>query len=595
MQRHICSFFLSAFLLLIFLAPTVSVAQDTVRIAVLPFDAENAGKYAQLKDGLRSMLSGRLATTNNLDIVNLSLTETERQEVVAGDQETRQALFTRLGVDHIALGRLDYASEVLRLVMTIYEPGSQAPQEVVVEALGDHQILPAMDLLVLKMVDELRGVEVADSQLGTIGGRTGMDAFQTEHPAKKYKEEIISGSSVSGEAGVIIARGDLQRRRSAIDGKIISMSAADFDNDGIEEIFVVTENDLRVYRYNRGLLEQLDAYDFPAALEVHVINLADMDGDGTPEIYLSAIADNSFSSQIMSWTPGGTFNLLHSSIRFGIRPLQLPDGSWVLLGQARNRKSQDFLQQGVYALEMDDEQSFSRGERMFLPEGVNLFDFVIADLDNDTYPEKLVIDANMKLNVYNSNNDLLWQSEADYGGSLNYLGSNFVDDTTPPSGYVGIGDARRDGIADGWLTYLPVRMFVGDGNGDGEIDIITARNELATFRFLKNLRSFEAGRVVCLSWTGNQMEEIWSTDTLSGHVNDLYLTSAVGQSVLSTSTQQAGTDQEQADNISKIRLIVGQNSGGGLGDILPMTEQEDNLITYEFGISPETGETIGQK
>ena len=394
---------------------------------------------------------------------------------------------------------------------------------------------------------------------------------------------------------MVIARGDLQRRRSTIDGRIISMTAADLDNDGIEEIFLVTEDELRVLRYNRGLLEQLDTFTFPAALEVHAINLADRDDDGAPEIYLSAVADNRFSSQIMTWSPGESFTVTHFSIRYAIRPLKLPDGSWVLLGQARNRKSQDFLQPGVYALELDDQQDFSRGERMFLPAGVNLFDFVIADLDGDSFPEKVVIDASLKLNVYSSSNDLLWQSEADYGGSVNYLGSHFHDDSTPPSGYIGIGDARRDGIAEGWLTYLPVRLFVGDGNNDGTVDVIAARNELATFRFLRNLRSFETGKVVCLSWTGTQMQEVWSTDTLAGHVSDLYLTNVVSKSALTTSAQNAMSDAQQSNKSNTIRLIVGHNSGGGLGEILPLTDREDNLITYEFAISPETSEVISEE
>ena len=591
MQYYFRHIFLSTFLVLSLFANAATAAPDTTKIVILPFDATEAGKYAQLKDGLRSMLAGRLAANNSLEIINVILTEAEQQTVVAGEQAARQALFTRLGADYITMGRLDYSTEeTISLIMTMYTATAIAPQEVRVEAEGDHQILPAVDLLVLKMVDEVMG-ESTD----TVVTRRGTDAFQTEHPARKYKEELITGSSVSSEAGVVIARGDLQRRRSTIDGRIISMTAADLDNDGIEEIFVVTEDELQVLRYNRGLLEQLDAFAFPAALEVHAINLADRDGDGTPEIYLSAVADNRFSSQIMTWSPGESFTVTHSSIRYAIRPLQLPDGSWVLLGQARNRKSQDFLQPGVYALELDEQRDFSRGERMFLPAGVNLFDFVIVDLDGDSFPEKVVIDASLKLNVYSSSNDLLWQSETDYGGSVNYLGSHFHDDSTPPSGYIGIGDARRDGIAEGWLTYLPVRLVVGDGNNDGAVDIIAARNELATFRFLRNLRSFETGKVVCLSWTGTQMQEVWSTDALAGHVSDLYLTNVVSRSALTTSAQDAISDALHPDKSNTIRLIVGHNSGGGLGEILPLSDREDNLITYEFAISPETTEVIGEE
>ncbi len=595
MQRLIIYTFLNVIILFGLIGGVAMADEDTKKIAVLPFDASNAGKYAQLKDGLKSMLSGRLATKDNLDIIDASLSEEEQRVIAGGEPASRQAIFTRLDLDYITMGRMIHSAEKLSLIMMLYSAETEVPLEVQVEAEGDHQILPAMDLLVLKMGDEIFGKGEETASTGTIAARKGIEAFRTEHPAKKYKEELISGSSVSTEGGVVIARGDLLRRRSAINGQIISMSVDDLDDDGIEEIFVVTQDDLRVYHYTKGLLEQLDAFEFPAALEVHAINLADMDNDGRSEIYLSAVANNRFSSLIMTWSVEEEFQVAHSSISYGIRPIQNLDGSWLLLGQVRNRTSKDFLKPGVYALEYDENKKFTLGKRMFLPDGVNLFDFVIADLDNDGFPEKVVIDRSLKLNVYNSNNDLIWQSEVEFGGSVNYLGSHFTDDSTPPSGYVGIGDERQDGIAGGWLNYLPSRLVARDGNNDGTVDIIAAKNELATFEFLKNLRSFKSGKVVCLSWNGTGMQEIWTTDALDGHVVDLYLTNEVTASSLAAPANSTDENGQSSYNTNKIRLLVGQDTGGGLENLLPFTESEDNLLIYEFAISSETTDSAGEE
>jgi hypothetical protein len=203
----------------------------------------------------------------------------------------------------------------------------------------------------------------------------GTEGFMTEHPDRQYKEEIITGAAVSAEdGGVAIARGDLLRRSSELEDGIVSMAVGDLDGNGSEEIFVVSNKNLRAMHYDRGLLKQLGQYDFPNSMEVHAINVADLNKDGRGEIYLSSVSNNRFSSIILEWSAENGFKVIEDTIRFAIRPIRIPDGDTILAGQARTLNDEKFLEPGIYVLEQkQDGNGFMRGKQMFLPQGCKPF------------------------------------------------------------------------------------------------------------------------------------------------------------------------------------------------------------------------------
>jgi hypothetical protein len=78
---------------------------------------------------------------------------------------------------------------------------------------------------------------------------------------------------------------------------------------------------------------------------------------------------------------------------------------------------------------------------------------------------------------------LIWRSSSDFGGGVSYLGSRWLESVNKKTG---TGDTNKDGFTNADLYYIPVRMIARDGNNDGNVDIIVAKNELSTFKVLKN-------------------------------------------------------------------------------------------------------------
>ncbi len=588
MQR-IITFTLFYIVTILSAGPGVAGAANAMdKVAILPFNAAEAGKYEVLKDGLKSMISSRLAVQESIVIVTPALSGSEQEALSAGYPQETGPLFKKLGTDFIGTGRMALVEGKLQLQLTFYSAKGTPSVSVAGEAESDQHILPTVDILVLQIEEQVFGLKNTSSMKDSaVTQKKGTEGFQTEHPDRLYKEEIVTGAAVSAEdGGVAIARGDLLRRKSVLEDGIISMAVEDLDGDGSDEILIVSGSNLKVMHYDRGLLKQLSQYDFSGSLEVHAVNTADLNDDGMAEIYLSAVDNNLFSSVILTWSGENGFQVVQDTIRFALRPLALPDGTSLLVGQGKAIGDEKFLAPGIYVIERDQNGKISqKSTRMFLPPEVNLFDFIIADLDNDGVAEKMAVTRDLKLVVYDSNNNLLWRSTTDFGGGIKYLGRRWSDNLNKQSGS---GNTNKDGFTNADLYYIPVRLIARDGNNDGKVDIIVAKNELSTFKVLKNLRAYKTGKVVCMSWNGSSLQEVWTTDTMDGYVADFYFSNELeGESMTS--------GRQIVENEGKVRLILGQVPSAGLENLMPFGDESANLVVYEFKISSASPELPGKE
>jgi len=185
--------------------------------------------------------------------------------------------------------------------------------------------------------------------------------------------------------------------------------------------------------------------------------------------------------------------------------------------------------------------------------------------------------------VYDHENRLLWSGTEDYGGRNLYLGDRWLESDSAIYGQ-GVG---KSGEALFELQYIPVRPVGKDIDGDGSDEILAARNTLSMFKEMTNLRSFSDGQVVCLRWDGSAMQELWSTDSLDGHVSAFDVTASVA-SRTADNTEKAA---EEESLVKEVGLYVGQAPANGLGGILDMFGDSTNLVVYNFGIVRQNEKT----
>ncbi len=239
----------------------------------------------------------------------------------------------------------------------------------------------------------------------------------------------------------------------------------------------------------------LSAIALPALLKVHAVNVADLNNNGVMEIYLSATRNNDPVSFVLEWQPETGVTWLHKEVPLYIKPLRIPGKGTVLAGQSGGLEGG--VLPGIYQLLLDGER-LTNGDRLSVPESVNLFDFVFADLEGDGVPEVVSISRKEELKVFDANQELLYISPAGFGGKELSKGLN-----------------------------PPVRIVVTDFNTDGNDDIILVDNELFSPKILNKSKYYRNGKVRGLMWDRDLFLEMWRTNIFQNAMVDFQFLTTV--------------------------------------------------------------------
>ncbi|HKJ64205.1 MAG TPA: hypothetical protein VJ969_02305, partial [Desulfopila sp.] len=201
MQRSVLMLLLCMLSVFSIYPHTGRAAEDANRVAILNFQAEIPGKYANIRDALKLMLSGRLASREGINVVGSSLTADEEDGVRGGSPKDIDAIFEKLDVDYIGAGEIAAEGSGLRLKMTFQARDGRAPIDVSALAGNQNQILAAVDTLAEEIAGKVFGLSSAEKNISQVQvpDQLGVDAFRTEHPDKKYKKEVISEAAISAD------------------------------------------------------------------------------------------------------------------------------------------------------------------------------------------------------------------------------------------------------------------------------------------------------------------------------------------------------------------------------------------------------------
>ena len=551
------------------------------QIVFSTFEKSSAGSYAYLGNSIQAMLASRLAAKDRVKVLDKTLSE---KELISLKKQGSEKALTVGGenADYLVTGALFSLTSGLETQVDLY------PLEAEKEVLHFSVLSKTPDTLIAD-VEQLSG-DIAEKAFGyqpkkpgeeTKGeGLGGNEAFVTAHPEAAYKRKEFSGAVV-GVAG----SGVKTKVRGAQINEIVpvamtAMAVGDVTGAGDKEILILAGWDLKLFRKTEDTLEQVAETSLPRTLRGHAINLADLDGDGKDEIYISATDGLSVSSLIMKYDTAGAFQIVSQSIPWYLRPVLTPGKGWQLVGQKRGLERIDLVRQGIYFLNVDPQNKISEGDRLPLPASVNLFDFVYADLDGDGFHEIIVVDQKEKLRVYNPGNELMWVSKKQFASSKVYLG---------PSRGGATGEKKNqrnltvDEDADRDLIFVPGRLIVTDIDSDGKEEIVVSegKSELPGFlRFFNTLRFYDSGAVVSLAWTGSALVESWRTGNFQGYVAGYDFTLLEDEQV---AEKTAINDRD----MSVGRLFVGHlPPSGTMAEIFPGGVKTE-LTVYDLEFSHE--------
>jgi len=263
------------------------------------------------------------------------------------------------------------------------------------------------------------------------------------------------------------------------------ITIGDIDGDGKQEILLSTGKDIRVYTPGIDLQPALGGVQITGyGSDDHLwVDTIDLNKNGIDEVIITSLGGDDVTSYIYELR-GTEFILLFKG-NFFLRRLENR-----LIAQAYS-KAEGF-DGDVFSIIWDGE--YKKGDRIKLPKGVNIYDFVYVD-DPHTGRVILAYDEDGFLNIYDEKGIRIWRSKTDMGGFLS---------TFKKSAPTVMIDRGKWSIKDKLMLRNREVLFV---------------KRVPLFEMAKGL-GYKSSQIKNLWWNGLSMEESVLIDDIRGSVID---------------------------------------------------------------------------
>ena len=520
-------FFLTLLTALILLAPAPDAKSgegNGKTVAVLPFTMHAPSSLAYLQDGLRDMLASRLAANGGATIVERSKIDA----LLQGPAETMQQeplaeLARQLGADFIVTGSLTSLGGSMSLDAKVFSrDGSVEPQTFYASAPQENEVIGAINSLSWDISEKVLEAARPSVPSPAVAAQpvpapqdAAMTAFKTEHPDKMIRSQAMGrtagiGSPFILNQGLGGIRGFTKTQN--FDFVLRAMDMGDVDGDGNDDLVLADTDKIHIYSFTGSRQQELGAVSLAANERVHGVSVADLDGNGRAEIYVSANDNDTPVSFGLEWQDNA-FRYIFRRARWYVRVLDIPGEGPTLAGQKGYSGSPAVP--GIYRLHLNGD-SLQHDSKLLLPENINLFDFSMADLNSDGVYEIIALTQQDDLVVLSTGGSLIWKSPEYYGGSTRYIGE--LDSSK--------GRLFQTNEIVGKRIFVPGRIIVADINNDNLPDVLVSRNISTASRFLQNFKSYSSSEIHALTWNGIGLTELWHTKKIDGYVPDYQLRTA---------------------------------------------------------------------
>jgi len=476
-------------LLPLLLLGSLSSAQGPVRVAILPFQIHSAEDLSYLKEGIYDVISSRLAASGAIDVIGKSSIERVLAEMRPPrlTEDVAKEAGARLKADYVVLGSITKIAEFISLDARLIDTTGKKP------ASGAFAQTKGLDELMGKVDEFARDIRGKILGEPAVVAKEGGAKAKTPYIVRPKKSPIIHAQEGVGF-----------QKSEKFPFEIKGLDIADVDGDGRNEIIFMDRDTLWIYQYVEGKLRPFRNLKGRANQQFLTLDAADVNGNGTAEIFVTCIEGENLSSFILEYEENG-FKRVSNNNDWYFRVLDLPQQGPTLLGQKMGLK--ESFSGSIYQFRWK-KNTFAKGKKLKLPKGTWLLGLAIADVTGDGKDEIIRFDGGDRLRLLSMDGkDLLYRTPASYGGS-----NNFFDRESVPEG------PPRDKIPT--RAYLPGRIVLLDLDGDGRVEVIVNKNHFATGRLLERVRLFERGEVYNLVWDGLMLAENWRTKEIPGYIAD---------------------------------------------------------------------------
>jgi len=506
-------------------------AKEKSTVAVLPFTVHSEDNIEYVKQGISDMLSSRIAVEGKISVISKDLV----QEAIKGKASKEfniqdvNTLGKKLNADYVVWGSITKIGKSLSIDGKLVDmSSSKSTVGIFAQTQGLDEVIPKINDFAQRIVQQITGSVPTDFSAPAMelpSPPSPTAAVSTRQPQRNRESEIISGMKTSRKGTFTsIINPDFIDAAQPIDRKgfwmsqkypteFRGMSIGDVNGDKLQEVVVIDRNNVYIYQKKDREFKEIHKFKGKPSDSYIAMDVADINQNGTPEIFVTSINGNLLNSFVIEWKDGKYLETA-KDIRLFLRVIEPSIATAQLLGQSFGIDSP--FNTPIHEVIWDGKQ-YRAANRMKIPQGLSVYGLTLDDLGMGGSEKVITLDDYdylriyqqtekplSKLNVFGGSDELLYKSDEAFGGSNTYLED--INNTNP-----------RDELK---RTYINLRILTYDLNKDGKKEIIVVKNISSVGRVLTNVKLFTSSEVYNLEWDGLGLLENWRTRKINGYVAD---------------------------------------------------------------------------
>ncbi len=479
---------LCLFLALILTLPSLSIAQTrdpnkVYKVAILPFMIYSQENLDYLREGINDILTSRITVQDRIVVIDRSLVERALYEErpTRLDEAAATKIGMRVGADYIVLGSITKVGNYISLDARMICLTEEKPP---LTAFTQH-----------------KGIDDVMVKIGDFAQDIGFKILGRRITAGRPGDLRQKGGSIER-----LGRDSIDFKKSQTFGfEIKGLDIGDVDGDGKNEVVIMDDHDLYVFKYDGEKLTLFKKIEQGYEHNFLTLDVADVNHNGHAEIIVTSIVDDNLRSFILEFEEG-KFRKIAEKAGWFFRVLEHPKEGPTLMGQRMG--GEGILTGPIYKF-VWKKKSFEKGPKMPFPKETKIFGTTIADIRGKGKPEIISFNQLNQLTIVSEDGKTQWRSRDSFGGTSTFYDTRKKADPV-----------YRPGDAPSWRTYIPGRILIRDLNGDGIPQLIVNKNEFTTGRFFERVRSYEKGEIVNLVWEEDRLIPNWKTREIDGYIAD---------------------------------------------------------------------------